>query len=124
MGNAMGYTIDNAYNLKYHPDVTPHPLKESRFDPQEGFQGTRKRRSVNATKEDMLSAKIPPQNRDYCVDYLLKFQTCRKDNFPWVVACEHEKHEYLHCQHEDFVLRMKEFERERRLMVREKQRSG
>lgn len=55
-----------------------------------------------ATEEEMYAAKIPLKNRDYCAHYLLKFQKCRKDKFPWVYRCHHEKHEYLHCLYEEY----------------------
>ncbi|GJQ71488.1 putative NADH dehydrogenase ubiquinone [Trypoxylus dichotomus] len=122
MGNSFGNAPNNGINLYLHPDVTPDPLKESQFDPNLGFENGRKERVIKATKAELESAKIPLSDRDYCVDYLLKFRVCRKDNFPWVVKCEHEKHAYLHCQHEDFVLRMKDYERERRLLERQKKK--
>lgn len=74
---------------------------------------------MKATQEELESAKIDLKDRDYCAHLLLKFRKCRKDVWPWAVKCEHEKHEYLNCQYDDFVLRMKEYERERRLRVRE-----
>lgn len=57
-----------------------------------------------ATDEQLRSAKIRLQDRDYCAHLLLKFRACRKENFPWVVKCEHEKHEYLHCQYAEYVI--------------------
>lgn len=94
---------------------------------------------IQASQTDMESAKIPLDKRDYCVDYLLKYMGCRADVFPFLYKCHHEKHEYLHCQYEEWVLiiasnstyktnysfcpqsyiiRMKEFEREKRLAER------
>lgn len=49
---------------------------------------------------------------------LLKYNACRRDVFPLLYKCAHDKHVYEACEHEDFVLRMKEYERERRLLVR------
>lgn len=54
-----------------------------------------------ATEEELRSAKIPLRARDYCAHKLLTYYACRRDNFPWVVRCEHEKHDYLTCQHEE-----------------------
>ncbi|XP_017771830.1 PREDICTED: NADH dehydrogenase [ubiquinone] 1 beta subcomplex subunit 7-like [Nicrophorus vespilloides] len=118
MGNIMGNGVSNGLNLYLHPEITPDPLKEPKNNPLEGFDKLRKERTVKATKAEMESAKIPLQNRDYCVDELLRFKACRKDVWPFAVQCEHEKHAYLNCQYEDYVIRMKEYERERRLMER------
>lgn len=54
-----------------------------------------------ATEEELKSAKVPLRDRDYCAHKLLTYYACRKDNFPWVVKCAHEKHDYLNCQHEE-----------------------
>lgn len=95
-----------------------------------------------ATKEQMVSAKLPLQDRDYCAHKLLEFRGCRADVFPFVYKCSHERHAYLTCEYEEYVvlifiininrlltffiltifsyvLRMKEFERERRLRERQ-----
>lgn len=54
-----------------------------------------------ATDEELKSAKIPLKGRDYCAHKLLTYYGCKRDNFPWVVRCEHEKHDYLNCQYEE-----------------------
>ncbi|KAK7070480.1 NADH dehydrogenase 1 beta subcomplex subunit 7 ndufb7, partial [Halocaridina rubra] len=54
-----------------------------------------------ATKEEMESAKLPLEDRDYCAHYLIKHMTCRKEVFPLVYKCAHEKHEFLNCQYEE-----------------------
>ncbi|XP_065173393.1 NADH dehydrogenase [ubiquinone] 1 beta subcomplex subunit 7-like [Atheta coriaria] len=120
MGNAMGNMPNNGINLYFHPDVTPDPLKPPKNDPLDGFPNGRKLRTVKTTEQEMYSAKIPLNDRDYCIDQLMVFRACRKDNWPFAVNCEHEKHVYLNCQYDDYVNRMKEYERERRLMVRAK----
>lgn len=45
MGNSVGHYPENAYNLKFHPDVTPVPESEPTFDPNYGFPNGRKKRS-------------------------------------------------------------------------------
>ncbi|XP_044265168.1 NADH dehydrogenase [ubiquinone] 1 beta subcomplex subunit 7 [Tribolium madens] len=119
MGAAFGYFPESGFNLYFHPEVTPGPNEKPTFDPLLGFENGRKERVMLATEEEMRSAKIPPEHRDYCAHHLLKYLSCRKDNWPWAVNCEHEKHVYSHCKYEDYVIRMKEYERERRLRVRE-----
>lgn len=74
-----------------------------------------------ATEEEMNSAKVHPKFRDYCAHKYIEFQACLKNNRPFYWRCKHERHEYGECEFEDAVLRMKEWERERRLREREKQ---
>ncbi|XP_067007993.1 NADH dehydrogenase [ubiquinone] 1 beta subcomplex subunit 7 [Anabrus simplex] len=113
MGNAWALYVSD-------PQGTPNPLKEPSFDPLYGFSSGRKERVMIATQEEMESAKLPLEDRDYCAHKLLKYRACRADVWPWLYKCHHEKHDYLHCEYEDYVLRMKEFERERRLLQRKK----
>ncbi|KAK4875780.1 hypothetical protein RN001_012202 [Aquatica leii] len=118
MGNSMGNVPNNGLNRFLDPEVTPGPNEKPTFDPCYGFRGTRKERKMIASEAQMRSAKIPLKERDYCAHLLISYRACRKDVWPFVLNCEHEKHAYLNCQYEDFVLRMKEYERERRLRVR------
>ncbi|KAF9824838.1 hypothetical protein SFRURICE_018037 [Spodoptera frugiperda] len=94
------------------------------FDPQAGFNYQRKPREMVAREEDLVSAKIPVKYRDYCAHHLLEYQSCRYKNMPLLYKCAHEKHAYLICEKDDYVIRMKEFERERRLRLREKRIVG
>lgn len=54
-----------------------------------------------AKEEELKSAKIALKDRDYCSHLLLHFRACRKDAWPFVVKCEHEKHAYLNCQYHE-----------------------
>ncbi|XP_075971108.1 NADH dehydrogenase [ubiquinone] 1 beta subcomplex subunit 7-like [Anticarsia gemmatalis] len=94
------------------------------FDPQTGFDYQRKPREMVAKEAELISAKIPQQYRDYCAHHLLEYQTCRYKNMPMLYKCAHEKHAYLICEKDDYELRMKEFERERRLRLREQRLVG
>ncbi|TDG40227.1 hypothetical protein AWZ03_013350 [Drosophila navojoa] len=111
--------MGNALNHYLKPDVTPGPDVVPSFDPMLGF-GSRKERVMIATEEEMVSAKLTAKERDYCAHKLLAYRGCRAEKFPFVYQCAHEKHDYLTCEYEDYVLRMKEFERERRLLERQK----
>uniref|UniRef100_A0A7R9B8T2 NADH dehydrogenase [ubiquinone] 1 beta subcomplex subunit 7 n=2 Tax=Timema TaxID=61471 RepID=A0A7R9B8T2_TIMSH len=112
--------MGNAWALYAHPDVTPHPLKDPSFDPLYGFPNGRKPREMIATEEQMQSAKLPLEDRGYCAHKLLEYQSCRADVWPWAAKCHHEKHDYLNCEYEDYILRLKEYEREKRLLHRKK----
>lgn len=118
MGNLVGHIPENGVNHFLYPEITPGPTEEPTFDPLLGFPDGRKKREMKATEEEFISAKIPLADRDYCGHILLKYSSCRRDNWPFVVKCSHEKHEYLNCKYDDFVIRMKEYERERRLRVK------
>ena len=91
-----------------------------------------------ATEEEMISAKVPLEGRDYCAHKLIQLMACRADVWPWAYKCLPEKHEYIHCQYEEYgekiimiqcltncvcpvfsyTIRLKDYERERRLMER------
>ncbi|KAL4710556.1 hypothetical protein ACJJTC_008958 [Scirpophaga incertulas] len=116
MGQLMGSYEARNVNL----DMNDNPT----FDPHVGFNSQRKPREMKANLEDLVSAKIPRSRRDYCAHYLLDYQVCRYKHMPLVYKCAHERHDYLNCEHADYVLRMKEFERERRLRVREQRVAG
>lgn len=114
MGNVM-------YAYITHPDTAPNYNKPPTFDPLVGFENGRKERAIQATREELDRANIPLDRRDYCVDYFLKFLRCREQKYPRVNSgCHHEKHEYDQCEYEDYVLRMKEYEREKRMKERAK----
>ncbi|XP_054276983.1 NADH dehydrogenase [ubiquinone] 1 beta subcomplex subunit 7 [Macrosteles quadrilineatus] len=116
----MGVMLSASYNRIVHPDVTPEFNAASKFDPLYGFRDGREEKVMIATQEEMDSLKMPMKYRDYCAHKYIEFQRCRKANFPWVAACEHEKHEYHDCEYAEYIDRMKDYERERRLMERAK----
>ncbi|KAF7689274.1 hypothetical protein HF521_012627 [Silurus meridionalis] len=101
---------------------TQHRTRKVRFqhDPQFGFTEERKEREPVATQEQMNLAMLPLEQRDYCAHHLIKLMKCKRDNFPNFLACKHERHDWDYCEHQDYVMRMKEYERERRLNLRKK----
>ena len=56
---------------------------------------------MNVTEEEMISAKLPHDTRGYCAEYLIKHHVCRRDQFPLVYRCAHERHEYQNCTYEE-----------------------
>lgn len=50
-----------------------------------------------ATQTEMELAKVPLDRRDFCAHKWIDFEVCKRDNFPWFVLCEHERHEYRSC---------------------------
>ncbi|KAI5089759.1 NADH dehydrogenase [ubiquinone] 1 beta subcomplex subunit 7 [Silurus meridionalis] len=101
-------------------DATPDPKGRFQHDPQFGFTEERKEREPVATQEQMNLAMLPLEQRDYCAHHLIKLMKCKRDNFPNFLACKHERHDWDYCEHQDYVMRMKEYERERRLNLRKK----
>ncbi|XP_006993120.1 NADH dehydrogenase [ubiquinone] 1 beta subcomplex subunit 7 [Peromyscus maniculatus bairdii] len=101
--------------------VEPDPLQMPSFPPDYGFPD-RKERVMVATQQEMNDAQLTLQQRDYCAHYLIRLLKCKRDSFPNFVACKHEQHDWDYCEHLDYVKRMKEFERERRLLQRKKRR--
>ncbi|XP_041519602.1 NADH dehydrogenase [ubiquinone] 1 beta subcomplex subunit 7 [Microtus oregoni] len=101
--------------------VEPDPLQMPSFSPDYGFPD-RKERVMVATQQEMNDAQLTLQQRDYCAHYLIRLLKCKRDSFPNFLACKHEQHDWDYCEHLDYVKRMKEFERERRLLHRKKRR--
>ncbi|KAL0277076.1 UNVERIFIED_CONTAM: hypothetical protein PYX00_004483 [Menopon gallinae] len=101
------------------PEDLPDTDGKPSFNPQFGFDKPRKKRVMVATEEEMKAAQLPLDKRDYCAHLLINFESCRRTYWPFPVMCKPEKHMYLNCEHEDYILRMKEYERERRLKARE-----
>ncbi|XP_063060506.1 NADH dehydrogenase [ubiquinone] 1 beta subcomplex subunit 7 [Engraulis encrasicolus] len=113
----MGSHLVRSYITQ--PDTTPDPTQPFKSDPKLGFDD-REEREMVATQEQMNLAMLNVNQRDYCAHHLLKLMKCKRDNWPNFLACKHERHDWDYCQHEDYVMRMKEYERERRLRLRQK----
>ncbi|XP_784178.1 NADH dehydrogenase [ubiquinone] 1 beta subcomplex subunit 7 [Strongylocentrotus purpuratus] len=105
-----------------NPDTAPDLNNLPTFDPEYGFPDGRPEREMVASQEEMNMARVPMDKRDFCAHFYIAFLKCRRDNFPNLLNCRHAKHEYDHCEYEDFVIRMKEYERERRLLERGKRK--
>ncbi|XP_014780152.1 NADH dehydrogenase [ubiquinone] 1 beta subcomplex subunit 7 [Octopus bimaculoides] len=114
MGNAAGHVIFEFM----HPELAPDHNNPPTFDPNLGFPNGRKERVMIATQEELNELSIPLEKRDYCAHLYVKWLKCRQQNYPMCQRCHHEKHDYEQCEYDDFVLRMKEYERERRLKMR------
>jgi len=56
---------------------------------------------MKATEAEMVSAKVPLKLRDYCAHLFINYQACKRDKFPYVYRCKHEKHEYEECQYQE-----------------------
>ncbi|KAL3867887.1 hypothetical protein ACJMK2_040733 [Sinanodonta woodiana] len=104
-------------SMPWGPNL-PDPWKPPTFEPLYGFPNGRKERVMIATEEEMRMADVPMEHRDFCAHLFIKWLKCRRDTFPQGSKCKHEKHEHDYCKFEDQVLRMKEYEREKRLLAR------
>ncbi|XP_067930129.1 NADH dehydrogenase [ubiquinone] 1 beta subcomplex subunit 7-like [Watersipora subatra] len=112
----MGGTMSNMWETWTNRENQPNYAMPPTFDPLLGFENGRKPREMVATHEEMEAANVPHRYRDYCAHLYIDILKCRKQNAPWFRACNHEKHAYDKCEYEDWVLRMKEYEREKRLI--------
>merc|ERR1712080_49718 len=100
--------------------VTPKQHSQPTWDPMLGFPNGRKQRVLTASAEEMEAIQIPPSSRGFCAEYAVKIKACQYENFPMGWRCEGLKHEAGHCLKEDYIIRMKGYERERRLRKRAK----
>ncbi|KAL5016698.1 hypothetical protein ScPMuIL_006287 [Solemya velum] len=113
MGNMMYAYVTN-------PDTVPDYNAPPTFDPLQGFPNGRKERVINVTREELDKANIDLNRRDYCVDLYYNFMKCRRIDGIFAESCQHIKHDHDKCEFDDYVLRMKEFEREKRMKERAK----
>ncbi|NXP74726.1 NDUB7 dehydrogenase, partial [Ramphastos sulfuratus] len=100
-------------------ETEPDPLQMPTFPPHLGLPERRPRVMV-ASAEQLAEARVPLEQRDFCAHHLLRLLRCRRDAFPLPWLCHELRHHWDSCQHHDYVMRMKEFERERRLLQRQK----
>lgn len=56
-----------------------------------------------ATEEEMISAKLPLEERDYCAHKKIDYLACRADVWPFAYKCAHSKHEVLTCLADELV---------------------
>merc|ERR1712012_401883 len=117
----MGQNFSAAYyTYVSNPDTAPDIKNPPTFDPKLGFED-RQERTILATRAELDRNSVPLKFRDYCVDYYLDFKKCQEEHFPWTKKyCHHYRHAHEHCEKEDAVMRIKEWERERRLKGRAK----
>ncbi|XP_011814336.1 PREDICTED: NADH dehydrogenase [ubiquinone] 1 beta subcomplex subunit 7 [Colobus angolensis palliatus] len=101
--------------------VEPDPLQMPTFPPDYGFPEHKEREMV-ATQQEMMDAQLKLQLRDYCAHYLIRLLKCKCDSFLNFLACKQERHDWHYCGHRDYLMCMKEFEWERRLLQRKKRR--
>jgi len=104
------------------PETSPDFRNPPTFDANYGFENGRKERVMIATENEMDAATLKPHERDYCAHLIIDFYKCRADVFPFVSRCLPERDAWSHCEYDDYVLRMKEYERERRLLMRAKRK--
>lgn len=57
-----------------------------------------------ATEAEMVSAKLPLEERDYCAHKKIDYLRCYADHFPFVYKCAHEKHAEATCLYEEWVI--------------------
>ena len=56
---------------------------------------------MKVSEEEMISAAVPIDKRDYCAHHYINFMKCRKEKYPWVAGCKHELHLYDDCEFQE-----------------------
>jgi len=103
-------------------EVTPKQSTKPTFDPMLGFENGRKPRVMTVSAEEMDAVQLQPYERNYCAEYHIAAKVCNW-KYPWFLNgfnCHHERHAVDHCLTQDYKIRMMEWERERRLRIRQK----
>lgn len=54
-----------------------------------------------ATEAEMISAKLPIEERDYCAHTKIEYLACLSDHWPLAYRCAHEKHAQAQCQYDE-----------------------
>jgi len=115
--------MGNVWVREFHegPEVTPRQDSKPTFDPLLGFPNGRKPREMTVTEAEMDAVQLQPGERNYCAEYHIAAKVCYW-KYPWALnyKCADEKHAVEHCLTDEYLLRMKEWERERRLRIRQK----
>uniref|UniRef100_A0A1I8ETT0 NADH dehydrogenase [ubiquinone] 1 beta subcomplex subunit 7 n=1 Tax=Wuchereria bancrofti TaxID=6293 RepID=A0A1I8ETT0_WUCBA len=112
MGTRLSVSLED-------PEVSPRTDRPPTFDPLYGFPKGRKPREMKATWEEMDHWKLEFGDRDYCAHLLINLKKCQRQYAPFShYYCTDDYHGWQNCEYEDHILRMKEFERERRLLKR------
>ncbi|XP_033738399.1 NADH dehydrogenase [ubiquinone] 1 beta subcomplex subunit 7-like [Pecten maximus] len=111
-------TMTIGYNEWKEPDLHPNRHKSPTFDPNYGFPNGRKEREPTLSYDEMVAHKVPEEYRDYCAHYYVDMARCYRKVLPFNYRCSHEKHHWDQCQYEEMISRMKEYEREKRLIQR------
>ncbi|XP_063037952.1 NADH dehydrogenase [ubiquinone] 1 beta subcomplex subunit 7 [Melospiza melodia melodia] len=112
----MGGHLSRRY--LWDAEAEPDPLHMPSFPAELGMPARRPRVMV-ASASQLSDARVPLEQRDFCGHHLVRLLRCQRDNFPVPWGCHALRHAWDSCQHEDYVMRMKEFERERRLRLRQ-----
>ncbi|CAD5210911.1 unnamed protein product [Bursaphelenchus xylophilus] len=119
----MGQKLSISVRDYIHPLESPRTDRPPTFDPLAGFPKGRKEREMKATWEEMNRWGLSPGERDYCAHILIDVYKCRREWAPLAAhPCSDIKHKYDLCEYDDYILRMKEYERERRLLARKRRK--
>ncbi|VDM63883.1 unnamed protein product [Angiostrongylus costaricensis] len=121
MGTKLSVSIENTL----HPEIAPRTDRPPTFDPQYGFKKPRKVREMKVSWEEMDQFKLKPGQRDYCAHLLIPYIKCQRAHAPFAgYFCDDKRAAWDKCEYEDYIMRIKEFERERRLLMRKKRKEA
>ncbi|KAI1712094.1 NADH-ubiquinone oxidoreductase b18 subunit (NDUFB7) domain-containing protein [Ditylenchus destructor] len=115
----MGTKLSTSLEDWLHPEVAPRVDRPTTFDPTAGFTKGRKERKMIATNEEMDRWELPFGSRNYCAHHLIDVKKCQLKYAPFIShPCWDLMHVYEQCFYQEELVRVKEYERERRLLKR------
>lgn len=80
----------------------PDARRESKYEPLFGFAHGRKPRLMIASADEMDSANLEPQFRDYCAHKIIKLRACKaKQTIFGGAACRQYRHAYEECLYQE-----------------------
>ncbi|KAK0425458.1 hypothetical protein QR680_009212 [Steinernema hermaphroditum] len=120
----MGTKLSVSLNDVLEPETAPRIDRPPTFDPLYGFPNGRKPREMKVSMKDMDEWNLKPGQRDYCAHLLIPLMRCQKKYAPFAGhMCDADRHNWDRCEYDDYIMRIKEYERERRLLQRMKRKA-
>lgn len=116
----MGQMLSTAFAPHLWREDEPDSFAPYKYDHRFGFEETRKQKQMTATEQEMDSANLEIQARDFCAKSKIEFRGCVDAHYPFWFQCKGLYREVGDCYEQERIHDMKEFEREKRLNARER----
>uniref|UniRef100_A0AC34FRK6 NADH dehydrogenase [ubiquinone] 1 beta subcomplex subunit 7 n=1 Tax=Panagrolaimus sp. ES5 TaxID=591445 RepID=A0AC34FRK6_9BILA len=121
----MGQKLSTSVEDRLSPETSPRNDRPSTFDPLAGFENGRPKREMKVSWEEMDQYNLSIGQRDYCAHLLIPLIKCQTNYAPAAGhMCVDERHAWDKCEYEDYIGRIKEYEREKRLLMRKKRKEA
>uniref|UniRef100_A0A914Y305 NADH dehydrogenase [ubiquinone] 1 beta subcomplex subunit 7 n=1 Tax=Panagrolaimus superbus TaxID=310955 RepID=A0A914Y305_9BILA len=121
----MGQKLSTSIEDRLSPETSPRTDRPATFDPLAGFENGRPKREMKVSWEEMDQYNLTIGQRDYCAHLLIPLIKCQSNYVPAAGhMCVDERHAWDKCEYEDYIGRIKEYEREKRLLLRKKRKEA